>query len=277
MKKYRKAIWIGAIAIALVGIGFGIYFLFIYEKPEEPPAKPKVIKEEPSPVPSEKPISEEEKRVRELARLVLDTSDDVVRKFAQELSSHPQLATWLKNEDLLRKFTAVVANIANGESPRSHIEFLAPKEDFQVMEKNGSLYINPDSYKRYNLAADVFASLDADGCVELYEQLKPLVQEAYRDLGHRTQDFQEALFKAIIELLKTPVIEGDILLEEKVISYMMADPKLEQLSPAQKHLLRMGPENVRKIQAKLREIALALGIPENQLPPSIVYSPAKRY
>ena len=273
MKKYRKAIWIGAVTIALVGIGFGIYYLFFFEKPEQLPAKPKVIKEEPTPAPSEEPISEEEKRVRELARLVLDTSDDVVRKFAKELSSHPQLATWLKNEDLIRKFTVVVVNIADGESPRSHIAFLAPKEEFQVMEKNGSLYIDPDSYKRYNLPADVFASLDAEGCVELYEQLKPLIQEAYRDLGYPIKDFQEALFKAIIELLKTPIIEGEILLEGKVITYMMVDPKLEQLSPAQKHLLRMGPENVRKIQAKLREIALALGIPENQLPPSIVYSP----
>jgi len=276
MEKYKKAIWIGAIIVVLVGIGFGIYY-FIYRKPQEPPPLTKAITEQPSPIPLEKTITEEEKRVRELARLALDNSDDMVGELATELSSHPQLAAWLKNKDLIRNFTAVVDNIANGLSPRSHIEFLAPQRDFQVIKKKGSFYVNPDSYNRYNLVADVFASLDSEGCAKLYEQLKPLIREAYRDLGYPEQDFQQTLFKAIIELLKTPVIEGEILLEEEVITYKMADPKLEQLSPAQKHLIRMGPENVRKIQAKLREIALTLGIPESQLPQSVVYSLEKRY
>jgi len=33
----------------------------------------------------------------------------------------------------------------------------------------------------------------------------------------------------------------------------------------------MGPENTRKIQAKLREMASALGVPENQLPKTPTY------
>ena len=69
-------------------------------------------------------------------------------------------------------------------------------------------------------------------------------------------------------------MKSDIRLEEKVISYSMAamaDEKLEDLSDAQKHLLRMGPKNTAKIQGKLREIAKALGVPENQLPKSRVY------
>ncbi len=36
------------------------------------------------------------------------------------------------------------------------------------------------------------------------------------------------------------------------------DPTLEGLSPPQKHLLRMGPANVRLIQSKIREIQAAL-------------------
>jgi hypothetical protein len=72
----------------------------------------------------------------------------------------------------------------------------------------------------------------------------------------------------MVELLRTPVVKGDILLEEEegVVTYQMADYSLENLSEAQKHLLRMGPENIRKIQGKLREMARALGVPENQLP-----------
>lgn len=273
MEGNRKVILIAVALIALVGIGFGLYYFLIYEKPEEPlPLPRKVIEEEPSQVPAEKIVRKEEEKARELV-LDLDSSDVVARKLAKELSSHPQLAIWLMNEDLIRRFTAVVDNIANGLSPRSHIEFLAPKGKFQVIEKDGRFYINPASYKRYNLVGDVFASLDSEGCVKFYDQLKPLFQQAYRELGYPTQDFQETFFKSIIELLKTPIIEGEILLKKKVITYEMVDPKLEQLSRAQKHLIRMGPENVRKIHMKLREIALALGIPENQLPQSEVYYP----
>ena len=42
---------------------------------------------------------------------------------------------------------------------------------------------------------------------------------------------------------------------------------LESLTNAQKQLLRMGPRNVKLIQAKLREVAVALGIPASRLPP----------
>jgi hypothetical protein len=39
------------------------------------------------------------------------------------------------------------------------------------------------------------------------------------------------------------------------------------MSAAQKQFLRMGPQNVRVIQRKLREIAFSLAIPESRLPP----------
>jgi len=85
-------------------------------------------------------------------------------------------------------------------------------------------------------------------------------------LGYPNEDFQNTLIRAIRELLGTPLVEGDIVLEQAVATYQMADEDLEDLSDAQKHLLRMGPQNVRKIQSKLREMAVALGVPENQLP-----------
>jgi len=43
---------------------------------------------------------------------------------------------------------------------------------------------------------------------------------------------------------------------------MMVDSKLESLNQAQKHFLRMGPENVRRIKTKLKEIVQALGFQE---------------
>ena len=43
-----------------------------------------------------------------------------------------------------------------------------------------------------------------------------------------------------------------------------ADRRLEALSPAQRHLLRMGPRNVRMIQGELRTLAAALGVPAGE-------------
>ena len=50
------------------------------------------------------------------------------------------------------------------------------------------------------------------------------------------------------------------------VSYTYEDARLESLSAAQKQLLRMGPRNVRLVQAKLREIAPYLGIATESLP-----------
>ncbi len=122
--------------------------------------------------------------------------------------------------------------------------------------------------------ADVFVSLDVKQCVSLFRALKPLCQEAYRDLGYPDQDFEQTILRAISELLETPVVEGDIVLEKAVLNYVMRDPELESLSDAQKHLLRMGPENVGAIQAKMREMAVGLGFAESRLPKARVYSPA---
>jgi hypothetical protein len=54
--------------------------------------------------------------------------------------------------------------------------------------------------------------------------------------------------------------------EPRGIVYGFVDPNLESLQAAQKQLLRMGPDNARTVQRALREIALALGIPQGRLP-----------
>jgi hypothetical protein len=55
-------------------------------------------------------------------------------------------------------------------------------------------------------------------------------------------------------------------LRPKGIGYAYADERFEDLTAAQKQFLRMGPRNVGIIKAKLRQIALALGIRSDQLP-----------
>jgi hypothetical protein len=140
------------------------------------------------------------------------------------------------------------------------------------VKKGEEICLNPQSYRRYDLLADAFASLDANASVRIFRELKPLFQEAYRELGYPNKDFQKTLVQAIKELLSTPIVKGDIVVEQGVITYQMVDENLKDLDGAQKDLLRMGPQNIRKVQNKLREMALALGVPENQLPQPKLYA-----
>jgi hypothetical protein len=269
MAEKVKVASIAITIIVLIAIAAGVYYFFIYEKPEEIPPVEQVQQEKPAQALAEEPVIEE---APELIQVGLDESDDTIRYMAEELSSHPETVSWLMSKDLIRKFVGAVDNIANGLSPRSQIDFFTLEENFKIIEIDGLYYVDHEGYDRYNLIGDVFSSLDSEGWVQLYEQSALLIQEAYSDLGYPEEDFNKTLTAAIVELLKAPVVEGDLLLEAKVVSYTMADPELENLSEAQKHLIRMGPENVREIQAKLREIGLALGIPENKLPQTRIHS-----
>jgi len=265
----RSVMLIAAGILLVLAAAFGIYYYAIYKKPgkaAETAAAPAVPVEEKQLAPSEPA------EVSPPPAVGLDSSDAQVRRLAGELSAHPRLGAWLKSQQLIRHFVGAVDNIANGLSPRSQVIFFAPDGDFKVV-KTGNVYIaDPDGYSRYHPVVDVFVSLDSRRCVSLLRGLKPLCQEAYRDLGYPNQDFEATLIRAIVELLETPIVEGDIILEKAVFNYTMLDPNLENLSDAQKHLLRMGPENTEAIQTKLREMAGALGVPASRLPAARRYS-----
>jgi hypothetical protein len=269
MGGHRKLFWIGLAAVGIIVVGLGVYYLLDERRAKEPFLTSKTDEKQISPTPGDKAMPPKEGPFIILP--ALNDSDEWVRQKAKSLSPYAKLAEWLRIDDLIRRITAALDNIAEGKSPRKQLKFLDPKKPFTIIKKQERIFLNPQSYRRYDLVADAFSSLNAGGVVRLFLELKPLFQEAYKELGYPNQDFQNTLIRAIRELLDTPIVEGDIELEEGVASYYMADEDLEELSDAQQHLLRMGPQNIRKIQKKLREIAVALGVSENQLPKSKGY------
>lgn len=189
----------------------------------------------------------------------LDQSDALVRELVAALSSHPQLARWLVNDDLLRRTASVVGNVAWGEDPSAHVPFLRPDGPFRAATSAGATTVDPRSWQRYDLAADVFASLDAPGTAALYRRFRPLLAEAYAELGY-PGTWDEALRTAVRLVLETPSLPADVALVRDEVTFQYADPQLEALSPAQKLVLRAGPRNAERIVAKVREIASAAGI-----------------
>ncbi|HSO23493.1 MAG TPA: DUF3014 domain-containing protein, partial [Chondromyces sp.] len=63
---------------------------------------------------------------------------------------------------------------------------------------------------------------------------------------------------------------GPIEVEQRAIVYAYADDRLEHLSDAQKQLLRMGPENVRRVAATLGELRRVMGWQEPEPAPAVL-------
>lgn len=257
MDESRKVIWVGAGVLGLLAVAAVLYFFVLRDGGDKAAdLQNEVTTGETTPAPeSAEKIAGE---APEPIDVPLDGSDAVLREMASSLSQNPRLAQWLVTGELVRKFVAAVDNVANGQTPRRQVDFFKPEGSFQVVERNGIPYVDPEGFSRYDPVAEVFASLDTDGGVVLYHRMELLIQEAYSDLGYPGQNFHATLLRAVDQLLDVPVEEGAVGLERKLLSYVFTDPRLETLSEAQKHLFRMGPDNVRRIQAKLREFRMRL-------------------
>lgn len=268
----QKKVWKLAVLIlvALVAVGAAVY-LVMYRKPVAAPEAAKT-EEAAKPPAAESAAAPADLSPLAIPAVALDQSDAVVREFARAVSADARFGQWIQTKELVRKFVVAVDNVANGVSPKPHVDFFSPQGAFKVVSDPGGAFVDESGYARYDPVADVFVSLDTPAAVRLYRGLKPLIREAYRDLGYPDTDFEDTLVKAMAELLGTPVVKGRIRLEKNVVSYAMADANLEGLSLAQKQLLRMGPRNVERIQKKIMELAAALGIPELRLPLPRVYT-----
>ncbi|MBI2386101.1 MAG: DUF3014 domain-containing protein [Elusimicrobia bacterium] len=191
----------------------------------------------------------------------LGKSDDFVRLRASSLSSAPAFVEWLKQESLIPRLAAATSMIANGKFPRETFAAFAPRGRFAVLKKGGKVFVDPAGYARYDAFAAMVSAVDAGAAAKLFEELEPLFDAAHRELGEKTAGARATLLAAAAELLETPPLEDGVLLKEgkKGIGWIYADEELENRSPAQKQLMRMGPKNQAAVQAKLRAVTLALG------------------
>jgi hypothetical protein len=245
---------VAALIVLLVGGGAAVFvWLRAQPKKAEVPA-PRAL---PSPTePTAAP------RVAAAALPALAESDAFMRSLAAGLSNHPEMVHWLARTGLVRTLTSVVANIANGDTPRKDLDFLTPAQRFRAATGASRIVADPASYAGYDTFGDVIASIDAKATADAYRATEPLFDAAYRDLGYR-KPFRLALDTAIRDLLAVPVPPEDAELVSGPGGFRWVDAELEGLTAAQKQFLRTGPRNVRLVQSKLRELqgALATALP----------------
>ncbi|KAA1163826.1 DUF3014 domain-containing protein [Pseudoalteromonas fuliginea] len=213
-------------------------------KPEEP---------EELEVPTQRPV-EPAPKVEPL--VTLDESDTVVVAKMDEYLSDSVMSLMV-TDDVIRRGVVFIDNIAQGKIAKKHTPVIKPEESFSVTEGD-ILTIDPNSYERYTPYVKVFTSMSAAQAVRMYEEYKPLINSAYTEIGYGDDEFNQTLTDAIDLLLDTPEPEGDLPLLRNSVTYQYAFSEWEQLPAAQKQLLRMGPENMKKVKAALRNIKTQL-------------------
>jgi hypothetical protein len=180
----------------------------------------------------------------------LDDSDVFVRETLAPLKVPD---TWLASDDLARRLAVVVDNTARGEVPRRQLGFLALRTPFNVVVQDDEIYLDPANYQRFNTYVDMLEAVDPATTAAMIDTLAPLLQQALGELGNQLPVSDQARV-AIDQMLAVPVRRDDIQLVQPKVVFEFAEPRLEALSPLQKQLLRMGPDNVERVQAYLKKL-----------------------
>ena len=195
----------------------------------------------------------------------LGQMDTFLRALLGALSTHPDLARWLATDDLIHQMASGIDRLARGQSPASDLPVLRPAGDFTVTGRRNALVVDRASFARYDRLAALVHSLDARAVADAYRAIQPRLDEAYRGLGRSEGSVDAAVDLALQTLIDTPIPDEPFsVIPGKGATYAFRDPALEALRPAQKQLLRMGPDNARRVQARLREVRAELMNSDNR-------------
>ncbi len=218
---------------------------------EPAPAEPEF---EPEPELEEPPLIEEPKPIPE----PLDVSDAAVKTQILGLTNYEAAASLLVNEGLLQRFVVLVSNTAQGDVAPNHQILTPPDQSFRIYQQAGKQWIDSASYKRYTPYVEVLDAIDTYTLLQLFDKYRPAVEDMYAEIADGSSDFNDVLTDAINHLLDTPEVPNPVEVYTESVMYKYSDERLEALSHVQKQLLRTGPDNMRRIKAKLREIKDAL-------------------
>lgn len=253
--------------IAGIGLALAIIFGLQYWQRQESPSAPAPVAVEPAPSQALAPVTPGDPAVLvttdtqaqdEPPLPILDESDGFVRELLE-----PQAlpSAWLEPEQLLRRVATLLDNAAVGSFPKRQLAFLAPEGNFAVIPAGRQYRIDPQSYARFDGVVAVLETFEVQTLASFYRRVEPLLTKALAELG-QVQSPDALLSKAIAVVAEVPQLDDEVRLVRPDVLYRYQDPALEKLSPLQKQVLRMGPDNVVRIQGYLVELAEVLGLEE---------------
>lgn len=258
---------IAVIAIISIILAGGGWFYFDKLKQEEgavpeiktlrlPPAPSEISKDESAPesISDETTPGTDAAQAQQEQQSVLPGllgSDGPFREAMSRVS--PGLAPWLNTDQLIRKYVLIANDFSQGLRLEKHMRFLKQAQPFKVELTDRGTLISNKSYQRYDKLAAAIDAMDVQSTLAVYKKFRPLLLQIFAEFSYPEEhQLDDILVKAAAEILAAPVIEEPIALVRPSVHYKFADKKLEALSPVSKQMIRMGPENTRIIQNKIR-------------------------
>ena len=182
-------------------------------------------------------------------------SDSFVRDNLLTLFGDPKLLQLLVSEHLIQRFVGFVDALPGKKLPVAMWPVKPAPGKFQVEGDSDPLFVAAANTQRYDRAIGAFAGIDTAAAVALYVRLYPLLQQAYRELGHGDRYFNDRLVEVIDHLRATPEPQEplSVLLDEKG-NYLYRDPQLESASAGHKFMLRIGAAHRATVKTKLTEL-----------------------
>lgn len=253
--KLRLGVLVGA---AVLGAGIGLYTWWAQKAPD-------AVEQATLPVPAPEPNTPairnpvpEEATAAATPLPPLNESDPVVLESLTQVAGAEPVTNFLVPNDIVRKIVATIDNLPR-EELSMRVRALQPTRGAFAVDKGAeSITLDARNFERYTPFVSLVANADTKQFVDLYFRFYPLFQRAYQDLGNPDAYFNDRVIEVIDHLLAAPDINADVALVQPKVFYEFADPDLESRSAGQKTLMRMGPDNAKKIKAKLRELRTAL-------------------
>ncbi|NVK23698.1 MAG: DUF3014 domain-containing protein [Gammaproteobacteria bacterium] len=228
-------------------------------EPEVPVASQTIEETAEEQMPEPEPITEVEPEVVEPPK-VEKNSAWLMTQFMEILPSDALVAL-LNKDELINNFVVFVDNASRGQLLTSFSPLKEPNKKFIAIEDEENqlrFTLDSSSYERYDLHAQIIASLPTEKSLEIYQELQEAIDKAHQQLGYETGSFDRKLIRVLDYLIETPLVTGDIELVAPSAMYQFAEPELENLMAIQKLLIRMGPNNQQQIQDKLKEFRSAV-------------------
>jgi hypothetical protein len=191
----------------------------------------------------------------------LGDSDSMLRELAGALSRNPLIARLVATRGTARAITLAVVQIGDGRTPAVPLAVLRPATRLTIAGSDQTTgHVDAASFARWEAATTALLSIPATDAAQAYVNVKPLFDEAYRELGHPEGDFDVALAKAIRMLEATPPNPAELQLHRREGYFEHADPALQAAYPVQKQLILLGSQNRSRVLGWLRQFATALDL-----------------
>jgi hypothetical protein len=239
------------VGVAGVIAGGLLTYLWMSRTPSTPAAPPSATAPEAAASPSNRPV----RQPMNLPSLA--ESDGFIRELVSTLSKNPNLARLLATPSLVRGVTVGVMQVGDGRTPVDWLRVLRPRTRLQLTDLASGVP-TPASYARWNDVAEAISSVSPAEAAQLYVNVKPLIDEAYIELGQPEGDFDRAIVRAIQMLKDTPEPATAPVLLRRPGYVEYEDGAMQSLRPVQKQLLLLGPDTRRRLMAWLDEFARAL-------------------